>query len=714
VTLHQLVPLVAFALNVTLVAVVLHRDARSRLNQVFAAMTAALSVWNLGVFFLRAAQTPEAALLVEKLLHPGVILVPAFYYHFVVVFLDQAPRRRAVLAGTYVLGALFLVLSPTPLFMRGVVLTAWGYAPAAGPLYNVFFAYFMASILAGIGELVVAHRRVDSAFRRNRVLLVIVGSLISLLGGVVDIVRFGFRLEWLYPVGIPANAVFALLLGVSVVRYRLVNVGVVAKRMAIFGGLVAALVPLVIVLGTLAEETFRLRYSLSLREDLLLAFLLAVLFTPLVRAAEGWLDRVIYRKRYGFYETLSDLRKRMGSLLDVTRLADTLVQTLVHRIPLTHGALYLFDPGSGEYRVERVVSAGAVEGAWPSLRVQGPVIRWLREHDILVREELRLRRQMREALAERERDLEAMQVALLLPLKSEGQLIGVLALGEKLSGEIFDAEELELLRVLAGQATVALQTGQLYEQLKRTNEQLVEANRLKSQFMAQFSHELRTPLNAIIGFSKVMLKTGGPSLTGEQREDLEAIHSNGLHLLGLINDVLDFSKVESGTMEVEKAPLAIEELIEECVRTTLPLIRDRSLRITREIEPGLPAVLADRTKIRQVLLNLLSNAVKFTPEGGVTVRAGVADNRLVVSVQDTGVGIRLEDQAKLFQAFQQLNGGQLHLPLGGTGLGLVISKSFVELHGGQIWVESREGKGSTFSFSLPLAPEPAASEARHG
>jgi signal transduction histidine kinase len=272
---------------------------------------------------------------------------------------------------------------------------------------------------------------------------------------------------------------------------------------------------------------------------------------------------------------------------------------------------------------------------------------------------------------------------------------------------------MELLAVLAGQATVALQTSQLYEQVKRTNEQLVEANRLKSQFLAQFSHELRTPLNAIIGFSKVMLKTSGGALSKDQEEDLAAIHSNGLHLLGLINGVLDFSKIESGTVELEKAPIAIEELVDECIRTTLPLIRGRNLTITREIEPALSPVQADRIKVRQVLLNLLSNAVKFTPEGTVTVRAREEGNRLVVGIQDTGVGIREEDQPKLFRAFQQLNGGKIHLPLGGTGLGLMISKSFVELHGGEIWLESRLGQGSTFSFSLPLEPVPA-HEVHHG
>jgi signal transduction histidine kinase len=705
VTLHNLLPLVALALNLTLMALVLFRDFQSRINRTFAYFLAGLAMWNFGVFMLRLAKLPPTALFWERAVFVGLIPVAPLYYHFVLLFLNRTQAWRRMLLIAYAFAAAFMAANPTALFIKDVKLTEWGYAPVGGPIYPVFLVYLQVFMVLGLTQLALAYRVIESSFRRNRAKLILWGTSVSLLGGAVDVIR-GIvpGLERVYPIGIPANAFFALLLGVAVVRYRLVDVGVIAKRVAIYGGLVAGVLPLVISLGAFVESRWDTKYAFSLEEDLVIAFLLAVALTPLSRAIESWLDRVMFRRRYGFQEILSDLRGRMGSFLDVSRLADTLVQTLVSRIPLTHGVLYLYAPEHAEYRVQRVVSSGAVERDWIPLPVTHPLVRWLRANkEVLITEEIQLRRGMAEALAEAEPDLAEMRVALLVPMESEGELLGILALGEKLSGDVFDAQELELLEVLAGQATIALQTSRLYEEVKHSNEQLIEADRQRSKFLAQFSHELRTPLNSIIGFSKILLKTPTSDLSSEDRNDVVAIHANGVHLLNLINDVLDFSKIESEKVELVLESVEVDPIVAECLRSTESLIRGRKVKLHRRVQSGLPRVQVDRTKFRQVLLNLLSNAVKFTPEGDVTVRVEAREQELLVSVSDTGVGIREEDQPKLFKAFQQLN-GQVHLPLGGTGLGLAISKTFVELHGGKIWVESRSGRGSTFLFTVPLEP----------
>ncbi len=714
-TLHSLVPLVSLALNLTLLGLVLYRDYQSRINRTFAYFVACLGIWNFGVFMLRTSADAASALFWEHAVFVGLIPLAALYYHFVLLFLNLTQRWRRLLVTAYSVAGILMIVNPTPLFIKGVKLTEWGYAPVGGTAYFVFLAYFQVFLLTGLVQLARAYRGIQSSFRRNRAKLILWGTTVSLLGGYVDIIRTMVpTLERMYPLGIPANALFALLLGVAVVRYRLVDVGVIAKRVGIYTGLVAGMLPLVIGLGVFVEARWETKYALSLREDLVIAFLLAVALTPLTRSIEGWLDRVIFRKRYGFQQILSDLRGRMGSFLDVSRLADTLVQTLVHRIPLTHGVLYLYAPEFEEYRVQRVVSSGAVEREWSALPVNHSLVRWLREHPgVVVAEEIQLRPGMAEALADAEADLAEAEVALLIPMGSEGELIGILALGEKLSGEVFDAQELELLEVLAGHATIALQTSRLYEEVKLSNEQLIEAHRQRSKFLAQFSHELRTPLNSIIGFSKMLLKNLDSGLTADERSDISAVHSNGLHLLNLINAVLDFSKIESEKVELILETVEVEPLVKECIQSTESLIRGRKVTLRRKIQPGLPPVQADRTKFRQVLLNLLSNAVKFTPQGEVTVRVETRNDELLVSVADTGVGIREEDQPKLFTAFQQVN-GQVHLPLGGTGLGLAISKTFVELHGGRIWMESRAGRGSTFSFTLPLEPVTDPLRSPHG
>ena len=215
------------------------------------------------------------------------------------------------------------------------------------------------------------------------------------------------------------------------------------------------------------------------------------------------------------------------------------------------------------------------------------------------------------------------------------------------------------------------------------------------------SHELRTPLNAIIGFSEVLSERMFGDINDKQAEYLRDILESGRHLLALINDILDLSKIEAGRMELERSDFDLPTTIEN----TLVLVRERAQRhniaLTRTIDDGLGTILADERKVKQVLLNLLSNAIKFTPEGGrIDVRAALRDGMAEISVSDTGVGIASEDQDKVFEEFRQV--GTASKKVEGTGLGLAISRKFIELHGGRIWVSSQVGSGSTFAFNLPL------------
>jgi signal transduction histidine kinase len=244
-------------------------------------------------------------------------------------------------------------------------------------------------------------------------------------------------------------------------------------------------------------------------------------------------------------------------------------------------------------------------------------------------------------------------------------------------------------------------------ELGRLNEQLEAADRHKSEFLANMSHELRTPLNAVIGFSEVLQDRMFGELNDKQAEYVQDIHSSGRHLLSLINDILDLSKVEAGRMELELSSFHLPTALE----SALTLLRERATRhgiaLGLEVDERLDEFVGDERKIRQVLLNLLSNAVKFTPEGGrVEVRAVLEDALVRVTVNDTGAGIAPEDQAKIFEAFSQVGNDQTRKHEG-TGLGLTLTRRFVELHGGEISVESAVGKGSTFAFTLPVRSWPA-------
>jgi signal transduction histidine kinase len=240
--------------------------------------------------------------------------------------------------------------------------------------------------------------------------------------------------------------------------------------------------------------------------------------------------------------------------------------------------------------------------------------------------------------------------------------------------------------------------------LREAREQAEAASREKSQFLANMSHELRTPLNAIIGFSEVLKDGMFGELNAKQREYVKDILESGQHLLSLINDVLDLSKIEAGRMELEPAEFSLPEAIERAVSLVKERAQRHGVRLQSDVAPAVATIRADERKVKQILLNLLSNAVKFTPEGGsVTVTADAVRGGVEIRVRDSGVGISPEDQRALFQEFRQV-GRDAARKAEGTGLGLALTKRFVELHGGAIRLESAPGKGSTFIFNLPQEP----------
>jgi signal transduction histidine kinase len=289
---------------------------------------------------------------------------------------------------------------------------------------------------------------------------------------------------------------------------------------------------------------------------------------------------------------------------------------------------------------------------------------------------------------------------LVVPLLRGEEILGALVVRRKRAGA-FEQRTVDLLETLASQSAVAIHNARVFRELDEKTRQLEVASQHKSDFLANMSHELRTPLNAVIGFSDVLLERMFGELNERQDEYLHDIRNSGRHLLELINEILDLSKVEAGRMELELGPVSLPDVL----RDALAMVRERAerhrLTLDLEIGDGVPAVLADELKLKQVVLNLLTNAVKFTADGGaIAMSAQLVDNEVRVMVRDTGIGISEQDQDRIFEAFQR-GGQRSRTGTEGTGLGLTLSKRIVELHGGRVWLTSREGTGSTFGFAIP-------------
>jgi signal transduction histidine kinase len=297
------------------------------------------------------------------------------------------------------------------------------------------------------------------------------------------------------------------------------------------------------------------------------------------------------------------------------------------------------------------------------------------------------------------------------PLVVGEQLLGVLAVYHR---RPLDRNTIELLTLFAQHAATAIQEAHLFHlateqtaRLTALNVELQRANQHKAEFLANMSHELRTPLNSILGFSQLLLEGDGGVLTGDQRQDVDIIAQNGQHLLALINDLLDISKLEAGKAQLHRGEVEVEPLISESVESVRSLAKTKKLDLSASVSPEVGRVFADGPKLKQVLLNLLGNAIKFTETGSVRVTAERQGAELRVSVRDTGIGVPVEDTERIFESFQQGKSG-ISGKYQGTGLGLAISRQLVEMHGGRIWVKSAAGQGSTFTFTIPQRAVPDA------
>ena len=290
-----------------------------------------------------------------------------------------------------------------------------------------------------------------------------------------------------------------------------------------------------------------------------------------------------------------------------------------------------------------------------------------------------------------------------VPLIREGNLIGVFGLSRK-TIRAFTDKQVELVTTFADQAVIAIENVRLFDEIQDKSRQLEEASQHKSQFLANMSHELRTPLNAILGYTELMADGAYGEPSDKMHGILKRLEANGKHLLGLINDVLDLSKIEAGQLVLELSDYSVQD-IAQTIRSTLePLASDKKLAFKVEVPIELPPGRGDGRRLTQVLINLVGNAIKFTDAGEVAIKAKANNDSFYVSVRDTGPGISAADQTRLFQEFQQADNA-ITRKKGGTGLGLAISKRIIEMHGGKIWVESQLGQGSTFAFTLPVVVE---------
>ena len=403
---------------------------------------------------------------------------------------------------------------------------------------------------------------------------------------------------------------------------------------------------------------------------------------------------------------LGEVGRAVSSTLDLETVLTTIVSRAVQLSGVDGGVVFEYDEGTGEFAQRAATeTTEALDEAWRTVRIR-------KGEGVVGRTALTLEPvqvpdimepgadggRLREALIE-----SGVRAVLAVPMVYEGRLVGSLGVTRNQPGD-FPAETIELLRTFATQSALAIQNARLFREIEDKSRQLEVASQHKSEFLANMSHELRTPLNAILGFSEILAQGMFGAVNDKQSEYLQDILESGRHLLSLINDILDLSKVEAGKMELEVTDFDLPSAIDNALTLVRERMTRRGITLRQAIDDRVGVLQGDERKVKQVLVNLLSNAIKFTPEGGrIEVRAAVREGLAEVSVTDTGVGIAPEDLEAVFEEFRQV--GTADKKIEGTGLGLALCRKFVALHGGRIWVKSQVGQGSTFTFTLPIRRE---------
>jgi len=403
-------------------------------------------------------------------------------------------------------------------------------------------------------------------------------------------------------------------------------------------------------------------------------------------------------------EALRKVGEAVGSSLDLDEVLDRIVSNAVQLTGTDGGSILVYDESSDSFHVR------AAFGASRDLLEQLRAITINRESTLVGRTALANRPLQVPDLAQTELDphldilfRDGWRSVLAVPILRGDKMVGALVIRRRSTGS-FPPDMTELLQTFASQSALAIVNARLFRELQTKTKELEIASQHKSEFLASMSHELRTPLNAVIGFSEVLLDRMFGELNERQDEYLHDIRNSGKHLLELLNEILDLSKVEAGQMVLEPSTFSIRSALEYSVAMLRERATLHAITVTVEVADDVGTIEADELRFKQVVLNLLSNAVKFTPDGGsVSVRSYREGSELIVTVTDTGIGVPPEDKERIFESFQQ---GRRGAPKEeGTGLGLTLSRRIVGLFGGRMWLESTPGVGSTFGFSIPVLPE---------
>jgi len=685
---------------------------RSYTNKLFFLMALTFAGSALGVYMAAATTTSSVAFFWVKVL----MLFASWSSTVILFFIYTFPREKFTFNKFFVIITVFVSLvfsyaSIFNLFYKKVEYINGNLKTELGPFLPLFMLYFLVLLVAIVFRLFQGLRK-SVGRDKEQIKYLIFGLLLSLtFVGFFDILLIlALKITAFTSLGVSAFLFFEGAVFYSITRHRLMDIRLVVARTVAYT-LLVGVIGIFYTVVSFAATSLLFKTTTTIEQISLytvLTIIVAFTFQPLRHFLEEATDKIFYKGRYDSQELLTNLTKIMVKTLGLKDLTEGIIVRMLPEMRISKGAIVLLEKG----KVDEIESAGFDK---KTKFVGVDMLALLEAGKVLIADEM--------GSGKLKKIMEDLDVTVAVPFKIGEEELGVMLLGNKLSGEIYTDQDIDLLEILAPETSIAIKNAKAYEEIRKfsihlqeevakattdlrsANERLKELDKLKDEFMSIASHELRTPMTAIKSYVWLALNNRGGEIGSQLRNYLTKVYESSERMINMINDMLNVSRIETGRIQMEIAPTSIQKVLDQVVGDLSARASEAGVEIRIAKDQIIPLVLADKDKLAEIFTNLIGNALKFTPRGGtVSVSSRKIGDAVETSVTDTGVGIAKEDIGKLFKKYGRLDESYATLsPSTGTGLGLYITKQYLEKMDGSISVESTLGKGATFTFSLPAA-----------
>jgi len=667
------------------------RDKTRTVNRIYFLFNLVISGWSFGFAMMFNASSKTMGLFWARFLNVGAILIPVLFLHFCISFLKLQEKKKKSLITVYLATSVILGLNFTNLHIQDVAPKLFfQYYSVPGKLYPLYLCMFFYCIIYTF-YLLFKEYKGSFGLKQNQLRYVLIASIIGFGGGsTVFLPMFNIQVP---PLGYLFVSLYSVIVCYAIIKHRLMDINIIVKKGTINFLFMTLIFLPSLGIGIFFEKLILGFINIPLTLVISLLFLVGIYLSPKVKPqVEEVVDRVIFKDKYRYQKTLREFSKVMVSILDLQRLSQKIIDTLTKDVEIEGASLFLLDEQKGWYYPVAYVGAGCDELKKFTLTKDNPFYRRLKKRkDIIIKEELH---QSEKVYAE---TMEKMCAEISVPLLLKDELVGVLNLNHKSTRDMYNREDIDLLKTLANQATIAIENAKMYDALKKTKVRMQRADRLASlgTLTAGLAHEIRNPLVAVKTFLQLLPEKFDDE---EFRNYFLTVASGEVERISsLITELLDFSRPSEPQLREEN----INEILEKMITLITTETKKKNLKITKQLAENLPFIQVDKDQIKQVFLNILLNAVQATPENGeimVVSRSftkSPEETFLQVEIRDTGSGILPQELEYIFTPFYTTKSQ-------GSGLGLSITHQIVEEHHGYIEVESQLGRGTAFTVNLPL------------